>query len=125
VNNDTGSATFSFTFNGSLVNNQFLDCQENGGFAGDSCSITGALGTVGTDKQYGPPTPGIGPNWNPNATITLVGPASGNFDITFQSFGNGASGSTGPVSPVPEPSTLVLFGSGILGLLGFAALRRL
>ncbi len=29
-----------------------------------------------------------------------------------------------PVAPVPEPSTLLLFGAGILGLLGYTAHRK-
>jgi PEP-CTERM motif len=48
-------------------------------------------------------------------------PIGAKFDLTTASWVNNVA----PVTPVPEPSTLTLLGSGILGLLGFAALRRL
>jgi hypothetical protein len=118
VDNDTGSSSFTLTFNGSLANNQFLTCQENGGFAGDSCSISGALGTVGTGAQYGPPA-GLpnGTYRNPDATLTLTGPSSGDFEITFASFGNGASGT---LTAMPESSsTLTLLATDLSPLVLF------
>ena len=126
VDNDTGSSTLTFTFNGSLVGNQFLNCQENGGEAGDSCTISGSLGTVvnpsgGGGIVYGPPSPSCGnsPCWNPDVTVTLTVPTSGDFDLSFQSFGNGASGTTGSVT-APEPSSLLLLATGLFSLVGFA-----
>lgn len=126
--NDTGSNTFSLTFTGGLAFNQFLDCQENGGFAGSSCSISGALGKVGTGAQYGPPS-GLtnGQYWNPDATLTFQIPASAYqlcpdgkdlcFDTTFASFGNGSSGT---LTSMPEGGTPLayLFLAGIVCLGG-------
>ena len=107
LNNDTGHSSFTIVFNGSLASNQFLTCQENGGFAGKSCSITGPGGTVGTGGQYGPPA-------QLPARITFTGIGAGDFDLTFSSFGNGASGAVTGV--VPEPASMLLFGTGLVAL---------
>jgi len=118
VNNDTGSSSFALVFNGALAFNQFLDCQENGSFSGDSCTTSGALGTVGNSAQYGPPS-GLanGTFWNPDATLMFTGVGAGDFEITFASFGNGASGT---LTGVPEPSSLALLATALFGLVGFA-----
>lgn len=122
VVNDTGSSTFSLLFNGLLASNQFLDCQENGGFHG-ACTTSGALGTEGNSQQYGPPA-GLpnGTYWNPDATFTFTGIGAGDFDITTASFANGDTGSlTGPTA-VPEGSgfsMLALSGLVLLGTLAF------
>jgi PEP-CTERM motif len=125
VNNDTGSSSFTLVFNGGLAFNQFLDCQENGGFAGKSCTTSGALGTVGNSAQYGPPSGLVnGQFWNPDASLMFTGIGAGNFEITFASFGNGASGTlTGEPIATPEPSSLALLMAGLLGLAGFAHRR--
>lgn len=121
VNNDTGSSAFTLTFNGVLIGNQFLNCQESGGFSGHSCTISGALGTVtGGSPNYGPPSPQPA-TWNPDATITFTGIGSGNFDIAFASFGNGASGT---LTSAPEPSSLLLLGVGLSFLLGLSFRRN-
>ena len=90
VNNDTGGATFTWLFSGSMASDQSLTCDETGIFAGNSCTITGPLGTVGNGQLYGPP-PGImpGQTWNPNATITFTGLSAGSLDLTFAGFDEG------------------------------------
>jgi len=88
VNNDTGSTTFTLVFNGLLQSNQSVNCQENGGFAGKPCTVSGALGTVGNSVSYGPPSA----NGQLVANFTFTGVAAGNFDLTFASFSNGDTG---------------------------------
>ena len=84
------NTTFSWLFSASLASDQSLTCEEMGIFTGNSCTITGPLGTVGTGVPYGPP-PGIMPGqyWDPDATITFTGISAGDFDLTFTGFGEG------------------------------------
>jgi TonB family protein len=88
VNNDTGSTTFTLVFNGLLQSNQSVNCQENGGFAGKPCTVSGTLGTVGNSVKYGPPSA----NGQLVANFTFTGVPAGTFDLTFASFSNGDSG---------------------------------
>lgn len=97
VNNDTGSTSFTLAFNGLLQSNQSVNCQENGGFAGRPCTVSGSLGTVGNSVKYGPPSS----NGQLVASFTFTGVPSGNFDLTFASFSNGDSGTLGGISTPP------------------------
>jgi hypothetical protein len=126
VDNDTGSTSFSLVFNGLIAFNQFMTCQENGAFAGGSCKVSGALGTVGTNAQYGPPAGLVnGDYWNPDATFTFTGVGAGDFDITFASFGNGSSGTlTGAPVPTPESSSLLVLATDLFFVLGIVAFLR-
>jgi hypothetical protein len=97
VNNDTGKTSFTLTFSGLLQSNQSVNCQENGGFAGRPCTVSGALGTVGNSVKYGPPSP----NGQLIANFTFTGVPAGNFDLTFASFSNGDSGTLSGISTLP------------------------
>ena len=98
VNNDTGSTSFTLGFNGLLQSNQSVNCQENGGFAGRPCTVSGSLGTVGNSVRYGPPSL----NGQLVANFTFTGVPNGNFDLTFASFSNGDSGTLGGISTLPS-----------------------
>ena len=120
VINDTGLTitSFALVFTGNLPSNQFIDCQTNGGFSGAGCSITGPSGTVGKNAQYGP-----GGTFPATITFTGLNIAPGaTFDIVFSSFANGAAGSVTGV-PVPEPNTLLLLFSGLVGIGAFLRKR--
>lgn len=129
VVNNTGSVvtSFSFSFNleagGSFASNQFLTCQVQGGFSGDSCTISATNGTVlaTTGKSYGPPV-----NFPVIYTFSGLNIASGaTFDIGFASFGNNDTGlqTGGTLTSVPEPSSLLLFGSGMCSIVGIVQRR--
>jgi len=45
-------------------------------------------------------------------------------DVPGTTPGPGPGGGPGPMAPIPEPSTLLLFGTGVLGLLGYATRRK-
>lgn len=123
IDNDTASSTFTLNISGTLANNAFINCQENGGFANHDCSISGSLGTVdnptgGGSAKYGPPA-GQMTNWNFSVMVTFTDvPVGTDFDLNFASWAHaGADTATvTPTSPVPEPSSLLLLGSGLLGV---------
>lgn len=139
VENDTGNnSSFSLTFTGTLSgaapgSDQSLKCQSLGSA---TCSITGALGTVGTGEKYGPPPGLTATTWNPVATFTFNGlsgsesacpagtaPAGTEcFEITFASFGNGAGGTL--TGTVPEGSGISMLGASGLVLLGTMVMKR-
>lgn len=123
VVNDTGSTanTITFAFTGSLASNEFLNCQTNGAFSGASCTVTPTPGGTPagcTSTDSNPTNTQDNPCLPVTFTFTGLGISkNSDFDITFASFGNGASGQT---IVTPEPATLVLFGTGLFGIVGFA-----
>ncbi len=73
LDNDTGIGTLSGSFDLPLPFNDSLECKVNGMIDGaaTTCSITGALGTVGSGAAYGPPSGLTSGIWTPDATLTF------------------------------------------------------
>jgi hypothetical protein len=132
VVNDTGSTlnTLTFTLNlessGSFASNQKLDCQTNGGFAGDACTTTANGISYGESVQTPMYNGGAGFTFPVTFTFSGLNIASGgDFDITFASFGNSDTGlqTGGPVA-MPEGSGVPMLAASGLVLLGTIVMKR-
>jgi hypothetical protein len=127
---DGGDFTFTTTFDltGELANTASL----SGGMAADNAVTVFLNGHQGATAAYGPPY-GFSQftSWSFNS-----GFVSGVNTLTFVvTNGNGGSDTNGPmglivkidsnsVSPVPEPASIALLGTGVMTLAGFARRSR-
>lgn len=119
VTDTTGS--FSFVYTGSSGDNG--SCQINGGATSffNACSGLNSDGTVFSLGHDDTNHPGMNPPTKLTFTALSGQCASTNpcsFDLGFVSWQG-----TGTATVVPEPGTLSLFVSGLLGLVGFARRR--
>jgi len=113
----TTTATGSWTFvTGSLSNNS---CGGNSGAAVCSFYATAAAGfayTVGTTYSWTWNYNAISPSDIASVGLVHIGANYGPKDGQIVS-------ATGAVSPIPEPSSLALFGTGLAGVAGFVRRR--
>lgn len=127
INPDATGVTFSDTSDGGFTTAEIQDKKKNfpGGFKQiDLCVFTqgcsgggqgGALAAGATDDFSLTVTFGT-----PTASSIIFDPFPVKFQTSNESFKFGGSAS----EPVPEPGTLTLMGSGLLGLVGYVRKRR-
>ncbi|MFZ0333736.1 MAG: PEP-CTERM sorting domain-containing protein [Candidatus Acidiferrales bacterium] len=125
ITNNTGVtiSSLNIIFAGDIPENGFVTCGGGGtGIQGSgpkptsgnaACTVNGMTGNVGPG--------GSGSTlvaFTADVHWSNIDWASGTtFDLQIASFANGATGSfSTPSSPTPEPSSLLLLGSGLLGL---------
>jgi len=115
----TAPLSFDFSFTGNNVQG-IVTLQQVTAFNPKAPQVSGMLnvtsssGPIANDFMVGP---GAGVAFDVN--LANINPAKG-VDYVYQNSGTSVMGrlSSGEVVPTPEPTTLALFGTGILGLAG-------
>ncbi len=91
---------------------------------GDQYGVFRAPGTVNTDAWVFPPGDAGGPDMNINGITSLTGVLIGNFNVAGRQPNPFLEVDADTLNLIPEPSTVMLVGAGLLGVLGMIRRRR-